>query len=85
MFGRAARNTLVERFEISETVTNRQFALGEESPNILNSVNTFFSQFSSVNGRLRELQRLVLIRLFLIKTFRGRAHALGKPSRGQRT
>ena len=85
MFGKAARNTLVERFEMSETVINRQFTLRDESPNTLNSINTFFSQFSSVNSRLRELQRLVLIRLFLIKTFRGRAHALGKPSRGQRT
>ena len=85
MFGQAARNALIERFEIHSTVTNRNFTLGDEGVNMLNSVNTFFSQFSSVNGRLRELQRLVLIRLFLVKTFRGRSHALGKPSRGQRT
>lgn len=85
MFGKAASNTLTERFEMYPTVINREFSLSEESPSMLNSINTFFSQFSSVNGRLRELQRLILIRLFLIKTFRGRAHALGKPSRGQRT
>lgn len=83
--GEPTTNLLVERFEVRGVITDKQFTLVEEGSEILNAVNTFFSQFSSVNGRLRALQRLILIRLFLIKTFRGRAHALGKPSRGQRT
>ena len=32
-----------------------------------------------------DLTRYHLLRLYLIKTTRGRSHALGKPSRGQRT
>ena len=83
--GESTINLLVERFEVRDIITDRQFTLVGEGSEILNAVNTFFSQFSSVNGRIRALQRLILIRLFLIKTFRGRSHALGKPSRGQRT
>lgn len=79
------RQMLVERFEMSEFVLDPNFNLSTEDTGLLNSFNVFLSQFSSVNGRLKELRRLVFIRLYLIKTFRGRAHALGKPSRGQRT
>lgn len=39
----------------------------------------------SINFQVTELNRLNVIRLFLIKTFRGKAQAFGKPSRGQRT
>jgi len=76
---------IVSRFEITNFIINRKISLqGLDSIN-LESLNIFFSQFSSVNGKLRDLQKLILIRLYLIKTVRGRSHALGKPSRGQRT
>ena len=76
---------IVSRFEITNFVTNRKTSLhGFDSLN-LEALNIFFSQFSSVNGKLRDLQKLIFIRLYLIKTVRGRSHALGKPSRGQRT
>lgn len=45
----------------------------------------YLSKTISINNAISELQRYNLIRLYLIKTFRGRCHALGKPSRGQRT
>ena len=45
----------------------------------------YFSQLTSINNTIFELIKYNLIRLFLIKTFRGRSHALGKPVRGQRT
>lgn len=48
-------------------------------------INMYLSQMSSVNHEIETLLRYNLIRLFLIKTFRGKAQALGKPSRGQRT
>lgn len=47
--------------------------------------NVYLSKLNSINASIFELHRLNLIRLYLIKTFRGRCHALGKPSRGQRT
>ena len=32
-----------------------------------------------------DLKRLNIIRLYLIKSYRGKCHALGKPTKGQRT
>jgi len=48
-------------------------------------INMYLSQLTSINNDINELIRYNLIRLYLIKTFRGRAQSLGKPSRGQRT
>ena len=48
-------------------------------------MNIIFSQISSVNNDPVRIQKLNAIRLYLIKSFRGRCHAIGKPVRGQRT
>jgi len=48
-------------------------------------INMYLSQMTSVNHEIEDLLRYNLIRLYLIKSFRGRAQSLGKPSRGQRT
>ena len=48
-------------------------------------LNMYFARASSVNNDVSDLLRYNFIRLYLIKTFRGKAQALGKPSRGQRT
>ena len=48
-------------------------------------INILFSQLHTVNSRINELHKLSIIRLYLIKSYRGRCHALGKPVRGQRT
>jgi len=48
-------------------------------------INMYLSQLTSINNNLIELIKYNLIRLYLIKTYRGRCHALGKPTRGQRT
>lgn len=47
--------------------------------------NIYLSKLNSINSSIYELHKFNLIRLYLIKTYRGRCHALGKPSRGQRT
>lgn len=47
--------------------------------------NIFLSQLISINNSISDLNRYNLIRLFLIKSYRGRCHAIGKPTRGQRT
>ena len=52
---------------------------------ILKSLNLIFSQLHSVNNISDELVRLNIIRLYLIRTFSGKSHALGRPVRGQRT
>jgi hypothetical protein len=45
----------------------------------------FISCTLNSNNSIFELIRYNLIRIFLIKTFRGRCAALSKPARGQRT
>lgn len=49
------------------------------------AINVIFSQINTVNNQLPDVHRLAVIRLYLIKSYRGRCHALGKPVRGQRT
>lgn len=52
---------------------------------IIGFLNRYYSQVSSVNNTLFELKKLRIVRLYLIKSYRGRCHALGKPVNGQRT
>lgn len=56
-----------------------------ESQRFLRVFNMFLAQLTSVNGDYFALLKSNLIRLYLIRSFRGRAQAIGKPSRGQRT
>jgi ribosomal protein S13 len=52
---------------------------------LINPLNIIFSQINSVNNQLPELKKLNTLRLYLIKSYRGRCHAIGKPVNGQRT
>ena len=57
----------------------------EKHKPLLHPINVILSQVNSVNNILPDVHRLKIIRLYLIKTYKGRCHALGKPVRGQRT
>lgn len=48
-------------------------------------INMYLSQYVSINHPISQLLRYNIIRLYLIKSFRGKSQAMGKPSRGQRT
>lgn len=52
---------------------------------IVQPLNIILSQISTVNSQLPELHRLIIIRMYLIRSYRGRCHAIGKPVKGQRT
>lgn len=52
---------------------------------LVNPLNIIFSQINSVNNQIPELKKLNMLRLYLIKSYRGRCHAIGKPVNGQRT
>ena len=52
---------------------------------LINPLNIIFSQINSVNNQIPELKKLNTLRLYLIKSYRGRCHAIGKPVNGQRT
>jgi len=74
-----------KRFELNNFVNNKKKRIGALNSDIKKIYNMFIAQNVNVNNEVFELIRYNLIRLFLIKTFRGRCAALSKPSRGQRT
>lgn len=88
-FSRFFFKSIILRFELTfikfkPTVMYDEY---KESSNkgIIKPFNVILSQISSVNHYLGDLKRLNIIKLFLIKSHKGRSHALGKPVRGQRT
>ena len=87
--GKTFRRLLLTRFELTMLEKKRSTSLleyQELSHRVINlPLNIIFSQVNSVNNIYIDLYRFNLIRLYLIKTYRGRCHALGKPVRGQRT
>jgi len=64
---------------------NKNKLLSSLSLNKRKFFNVYLSKIISINHSLFEVQKYNFIRLYLIKSFRGKCHALGKPSRGQRT
>jgi ribosomal protein S13 len=68
-----------------QTVLSSKTLLPFYGKEVLRSLNLILAQIGSVNKPVVEITRLNLIRLYLIKTYRGRGHSLGKPIRGQRT
>lgn len=75
----------VMRFELNRFVFKKDKSFITLDLDSRKIINMFLSRLISINNNIFELTRYNLIRLYLIKTFRGRTQALGKPSRGQRT
>lgn len=76
---------MIKRFELSELLYNNKGTLGIMDKEARKSLNRIFSQMASINYQVHDLNRLNIVRLYLIKSYRGKAQAYGKPSRGQRT
>lgn len=79
------KNLLTHRFEAHILSKSPSLSITHIKPYFVQSVNIMFSKITSVNNTAFDLLKYSLLRLYLIKTTRGRCHALGKPSRGQRT
>lgn len=84
-FNWVLRSFLRKRFEAHLLKKSYYYQLTDFGSYIPHVLNILFSQITSINGIQSELIKMNFIRLYLIKTTRGRSHALGKPSRGQRT
>ena len=82
---KSTKNALIQRFEHHKLAKNPYQSLHILGTIVALSLNILFSQTSNVNSSITEVVKHNHIRLYLIKTTRGRAQALGKPSRGQRT
>ena len=81
----STKNMLISRFEQHTLARNATQPIYLFGSLFTLSLNTLFSQIVSINSSVTELVKQNCLRLYLIKTTRGRSHALGKPSRGQRT
>ena len=84
-FNWALRNLLIKRFELHILKKSTHYAISDFELPIAKVLNMLFSQITNINNIDSELHKHNFIRLYLIKSTRGRSHALGKPSRGQRT
>jgi len=79
------KKKILKRFELNLLYNNPFNTFLEYDKDTRKLINILLSQIVSVNNQINEIQKANLIRLYLTKTYRGRAQALGKPSRGQRT
>lgn len=82
--GLKAKSLFIKRFEL-DTFRDQRKSFTTLNLEYRKIINMYLSQVTSINNSVSELSRYNLIRLYLIKSRRGRAQALGKPSRGQRT
>ena len=80
-----SKEKLIKRFELNFLLYDNEKTFINVSLDRRKIINMYLSQLTSINNTIFELIKYNLIRLYLIKTFRGRCHALGKPVRGQRT
>lgn len=83
--GLATKLQIVRRFELNLLYNDYFSSFSEYDKDVRKFINILLSQINSVNNQLAEVDRYSLLRLYLIKSYRGKAQALGKPSRGQRT
>lgn len=83
--GKLAKKKFIKRFELNYFHRSPSLQFGMFSLNQRRIFNMYLSQLTGVNNDIFELIKFNMIRLYLIRTFRGRCFALGKPSRGQRT
>ncbi len=86
------KKRLFNRFELyyyNRNVKNRYKMLNivekENKILITKPLNIMLSQINTVNNVVFDLKRLNILRLYLIQSYKGKCHALGKPVNGQRT
>lgn len=79
------KQALINRFELTVYLKTFKKPLNIYPRAVLRAINILLSQISTVNNQITEITKLSIVRLYLLKTFRGKAQAIGKPSHGQRT
>ena len=80
-----SKKKLIQRFELNCFIFDKDKTFLHLPLDERKIINMYLSQLTSINNDIFELIKYNLIRIYLIKTFKGRCHALGKPTRGQRT
>ena len=87
--GKSFKKTILDKLELKNSnevnmllVPHFKKVYNQE---LIGFLNHYYSQVSSVNNTMFDLKKLNIVRLYLVKSYRGRCHALGKPVHGQRT
>lgn len=83
--GLTTKRKFLKRFELNLLYHNHLGSFGDTDKETRRLMNTILSQMTSVNHQISEIHHFNLIRLYLIKSYRGKAQAMGKPCHGQRT
>jgi len=83
--GRTTKTQILKRFELNALYYNHSASFNDSDKETKKAINILLSQITSINNQISEIHQLNLIRLYLIKSHRGKSQALGQPSRGQRT
>jgi ribosomal protein S13 len=83
--GAYSKNRFLKRFEFGYFKYKEDKNLASLSLDNRKILNMYIAKMGNVNYDISALLRYNLVRLYLIKSFRGKAQAIGKPSRGQRT
>jgi ribosomal protein S13 len=80
------KKLLNQRFELNLLLPDTKKLLptyeSETSKIIIKPLNVFLSQINTVNNQYTDLLRLIIMRMYLIKSYKGRCHAIGKPVKG---
>jgi hypothetical protein len=84
-FSFVSKKLFITRFELHGFLIKKEKSLVTLSLDQRKIMNMYLSQIISINYGIKDLVKYNILRLYLIKSFRGRAQAMGKPSRGQRT
>ena len=88
-FGHSFISKIFSRLELNFSISLLQTDLVnlnlQSRRELIYFFNNLFSQINSVNNTYEDVKRLHIIRLYLIRSYKGWCHALGKPVRGQRT
>jgi hypothetical protein len=85
------KQLFIQRFELTTFVSYyiNLFSLiqyfTKTYKNLIKPINIIFSQINSVNSSLTKLKTLHIVRKYLLRTYQGYCHYVGKPVRGQRT
>ena len=81
------QNLLHQRFELTSLVKTDLLPSYEATSFkiIIKPLNIILSQIHTVNNKYHDIHSMIIMRLYLTRTYRGKCHAIGKPVRGQRT
>ena len=84
-----AKKTILNKLELFNSVEVNTTLVGDfpskYHKELVGFLNYYYSQTASVNETIKDVHKFNVIRYYLIRSYRGKCHALGKPVHGQRT